>query len=428
MRTFYNLIVVFFMLATSALATVNVSSPGNGATLGSPVAYVATATTSTCSQGVASMGIYVDGQLVYVVNGASMNTTWPLAAGSYSTVVEEWDRCGGATYTTLGITVAGQTGVWVTSPTNDGQVVSPVSYVASATTTTCTKGVASTGIYVDGALTYVAQGSSLNTQLSLSKGSHKTVVEEWDNCGGAAYSTVNVTVTSSAAKLSNLQANQGWDSWGQLPPAYVDCSPCSGLNWWTEYGVTSPSKSGNATQFNTNGSTPYGVVLWYNPVMGQFSTQGLPDKGHTLVPNLHNFIYDTDFYVANPSVTQALEFDVSMYMDSIGMFWGTQCNHLGDGNWDILNNVTQQWAKTSVACNLVQGWNHLTLQVQRESDNSLLYQSITLNGATKTINATSAPFTVPSSWYGVTVNYQMDGNYKQSSNVTYLDNLSLTYW
>jgi len=66
--------------------------------------------------------------------------------------------------------------------------------------------------------------------------------------------------------------------------------------------------------------------------------------------------------------------------------------------------------------------------VQRESDNSLVYQSITLNGSTANINAKSSPFTVPSSWYGVTVNYQMDGNYKQSSNTTYLDNLSLTYW
>jgi hypothetical protein len=115
-------------------------------------------------------------------------------------------------------------------------------------------------------------------------------------------------------------------------------------------------------------------------------------------------------------------------MDSIGMFWGTQCNHLGDGDWDYLNNVTQKWVSTGVACNLVKGWNHLTLQVQRESGNSLLYQSITFNGSTATINATSAPFAVPSSWYGITVNYQMDGNYKQTSNTTYLDNLSLTYW
>jgi hypothetical protein len=426
MKTFCCNIFIFLVLATSALATVTVSSPSNGTTVGSPVSYVATATT-TCSKGVASMGIYVDGQLVYVVNGASMNTHWTLAPGTYSTVVEEWDYCGGATYTTVGITVSTQTGVSVTSPANNTQVVSPVNYVASAITATCSKGVASTGIYVDSKLTYVVQGASLNTKLSLSSGSHKTVVEEWDNCGGAAYSTVNITVANSA-KLSNIQANKGWDGWGQLPPAYVDCSPCTGLNWSIAYGITSPSKSGNATQFNTSGTTPYGVVLWYNPVMGQFSTEGLPDTSHTLIPSIHNFIYDTDFYVTNLAVTQVLEFDVSMYMDSVGMFWGTQCNHLGGGEWDVLNNVTQQWSKTTVSCNLVQGWNHLTLQMQRESDNSLLYQSITLNGATANINETFAPFTVPSSWYGITVNYQMDGDYKQSANTTYLDNLSLTYW
>ena len=195
-----------------------------------------------------------------------------------------------------------------------------------------------------------------------------------------------------------------------------------------KYGIKSPSESGDATQFNTSGTTPYGVVLWYNPVIGQFSTEGLPDTGHTLIPSLHNFTYDTDFYVTNPAVTQVLEFDVSMYLDSIGMFWGTQCNHLGGGEWDVLNNVTQQWSKTSASCNLLTGWNHLTLQFQRESNNDLLYQSITLNGVTANINETYAPFTVPSSWYGITVNYQMDGDYKQSANTTYLDNLSLTYW
>jgi hypothetical protein len=430
MTTIPRMILSFLLLAASALANVTVSSPANGATLGSPVPYVATATTTTCSKGVASMGIYVNNDLVYVVNGASMNTHWTLAPGSYSTVVEEWDYCGGATYTTVGITVSGQSGVYVTSPANNSEVTSPANYVATATTTTCSKGVASIGIYVDSKLTYVAQGASLNTQVSLSQGSHSTVVEEWDNCGGAAYTTVDVTVGSSGTgtKLSNIQANQGWKSWGQLPPDYVDCSPCSGLTWSMKYGIKSPSESGDATQFNTSGTTPYGVVLWYNPVIGQFSTEGLPDTGQTLIPSLHNFTYDTDFYVTNPAVTQVLEFDVSMYLDSIGMFWGTQCNHLGGGEWDVLNNVTQQWSKTSASCNLLTGWNHLTLQFQRESNNDLLYQSITLNGVTANINETYAPFTVPSSWYGITVNYQMDGDYKQSANTTYLDNLSLTYW
>jgi hypothetical protein len=429
MKTISSIIFSFLLLAASSFANVTVTSPSNNATLGSPVPYVATATTTTCSKGVASMGIYVDDQLVYVVNGASMNTHWTLTPGSYSTVVEEWDYCGGATYTTLGITVTGQTGVFVTSPTNNSEVTSPTNYVATATTTTCSKGVASTGIYVDSKLTYVVQGASLNTQLSLTPGSHSTVVEEWDYCGGAAYTTVNVTVGSgTGTKLSNIQANKGWESWGQLPPAYVDCSPCSGLNWSMEYGIKSPSESGDATQFNTSGTTPYGVVLWYNPVIGQFSTEGLPDTDHTLIPSLHNFTYDTDFYVTDAAVTQVLEFDVSMYLDSTGMFWGTQCNHLGGGEWDVLDNVTQQWASAGVSCDLLSGWNHLTLQFQRESNNDLLYQSITLNGVTANINKTYAPFAVPSSWYGITVNYQMDGNYNQSANTTYLDNLSLTYW
>jgi len=167
-------------------------------------------------------------------------------------------------------------------------------------------------------------------------------------------------------------------------------------------------------------------VLWYNPVIGQFSTQGLPDNGHTLLPSLHNFIYDTDVYVTNLSVTQVLEFDVSMYMNSTGMFWGTQCNHLGDGDWDYLNNATQKWVSTGVACNLVKGWNHLTLQVQRESGNSLLYQSITLNGVTSVLNYYEDP--TPTTWYGVTINYQQDGNYEQSPYSIWLDNLNFSYW
>jgi hypothetical protein len=77
---------------------------------------------------------------------------------------------------------------------------------------------------------------------------------------------------------------------------------------------------------------------------------------------------------------------------------------------------------------MVNGWNHLTLQFQRDANNNLIYKTITVNGVTANINETFAPFSVPTDWYGITVNYQMDGDSKQSANTTYLDNLSLTYW
>ncbi|MBA3913512.1 MAG: hypothetical protein H0X25_06590, partial [Acidobacteriales bacterium] len=74
-------------------------------------------------------------------------------------------------------------GVTVTTPSNNATVTSPVHYVASATTT-CNKGVASMGIYTAPyQLAYVVNGSSLDTNLTLSAGTYNTTVEEWDNCG-----------------------------------------------------------------------------------------------------------------------------------------------------------------------------------------------------------------------------------------------------
>lgn len=373
------------------------------------------------------MGVYVDNLLVKVVNGSELNTAIPLTLGNHETVVQEWDYCGGSTYTAVPVVVATASKVSVTSPAPNSTVGLLVDFMATATST-CSTGVASMGVYANNQLLYKAQGATLNKSLELSAGAQHTVIEEWDNCGGTASSTIDFTVSDAGTKLSNLQAGNGWQSWGQLPPVYVDCSPCTGLNWSMAQKIKSPSLSGAAAQFNTTGSTPYGVVLWYNPVIGQYSTQGLPDEGKTLVPSLHNFTYDTDLYIDNLAVTQVLEFDVAMYMNGTGMFFGTQCEHLGSGGWDVLNNVTQQWNSAGVPCKLANGWNHLTLQFQRGTGNQLIYQSITLNGVTYNINKTYAPFTVPASWYGITVNYQMDGNSKQSANTTYLDNLSLTYW
>ena len=148
MKNLYVFACLTLMLAASAFANVSVSSPSNDAQVGSSVQYVATATTSTCSKGVASMGVYVDDELIYVVNGASLNTKLSLSTGKHNTVVEEWDYCGGATFTSLTITVNNQTGVLVTSPTNNATVGTPVHYVATADSTTCSKGIASMGVYV----------------------------------------------------------------------------------------------------------------------------------------------------------------------------------------------------------------------------------------------------------------------------------------
>jgi Bacterial Ig-like domain (group 2) len=200
------LLSALFLCAAPAFATVTVTSPASGATLSSPVHYVAAATTSTCAKGVASMGIYVDDKLTYVVDAITMNTTLTLSPGTYSTVVEEWDKCGGASYTPVNITVSSltPTGVVVTTPTPNSTVSSPVTYQATASTSTCSKGVASMGIYVDNKLIYVTDSATLHTQITLAAGAEHTVVEEWDNCGGAAYTTVNLTVSGTTKTIKSI--------------------------------------------------------------------------------------------------------------------------------------------------------------------------------------------------------------------------------
>jgi Bacterial Ig domain len=426
MKRFLFVVVTLTLTAASAFATVTVTTPANGATTGTSVQFAASASTS-CSKGVSSMGIYVNNVLKYQVGGASLNTTLSLGDGWNDTVIEEWDYCGGASTAARTIDVTNQEGVALSSPVNGATVSNPVSFVGSATTS-CSKGVAAMGVYVDNGLAYKTNGAQLNTQLTLGAGGHQTVVEEWDNCGGAATKSAYVTVGGKT--LAGLQGSGGWNQWGELPPDYNICStdPCGGVNWSMYQHDSSFSLSGNSTQFNIGGSTPYSDVLWSNPIMGQNSTQGLPDDSHTLLPSLHNFTYDAYVYVTDLSVTEALEFDVNMYINGVGMEWGTQCDHLDSGQWDIWNNVDAKWVPTGVACNLQNDtWNHVTVQVQRESNNDLLYESITLNGVTYSINRTVAPFSVPSGWWGMTVNYQMDGNYKQTSNTTYLDKFSFTY-
>jgi hypothetical protein len=193
-----------FVIGSPAFATVTVTSPKSGSTDTSPVSYVATATT-TCSKGVGSMGIYVNNKLTYVVSGGKdEHHAFPRT--------RHVQHGGGGVGPSRGrlvhkipITIStsggggGKPGVTVTSPTANSTVTSPVSYVATATTS-CAKGVASMGIYVNNKLVYVVDAASLNKSLSLASGAEHTVVEEWDKCGGAAYTTINLTVGSSAPK------------------------------------------------------------------------------------------------------------------------------------------------------------------------------------------------------------------------------------
>ena len=96
--------------------------------------------------------------------------------------------------------------VTVTSPTAGTVTTSPVHYVGSATASTCAAGVASMGVYVDNVKVYVVNATSLNTEITMSVGSHNTTVEEWDKCGGATVDHIALTVEATAAPTVAITA------------------------------------------------------------------------------------------------------------------------------------------------------------------------------------------------------------------------------
>jgi len=106
--------------------------------------------------------------------------------------------------------------------------------------------------------------------------------------------------------------------------------------------------------------------------------------------------------------------------------WGHECRVASGHQWDIWNNAANAWVPTGIPCYpRSKSWNRLTIQVQRTPDNRLLYQSITLNGQTTNLYKYDNP--TGSSWNGITINYQLDGNIKQQPYTVLLDNLDFTY-
>ncbi len=326
-------------------------------------------------------------------------------------------------------------GVTVSSPGSGSTASSPVHFVASGSSSACSKGIASMGIYTAPfVLAYKVGGSKIDTYLNMNAGTYNVVVQLWDNCGSTAKTPLTLTVsgTSSSGKMfSNLQNQKGWNGYALLPPSFGICTTCTSagpqLKWsWTP-NITSPSMDGLSTKTVYGGGTvQWGDVLWNNKLIGDFSTQGLPDLNHTLVPSLHNFTYDVYFWVKDASVSQGLEFDINQFFGGQGFIWGHECRIAGGHEWDTWNNQGKHWVPSGIPCNPISGaWNHLIIQVQRTSGNKLLFHSITLNGKTAVLDRYDSPYSRPN-WYGVTINYQIDGNSAGTPYNVYIDKLKFT--
>src|SRR5215467_5265937 len=117
--------VCLFAIGSASIASagdttgkVTVSSP-RGTMWSSSVPYEASATT-TCPRGVAAIGIYTAPyQRAYTVKGQKLNAVLNLATGSYDTVVQEWDNCGGTATTHVPLIIGASSTTLATQMANN---------------------------------------------------------------------------------------------------------------------------------------------------------------------------------------------------------------------------------------------------------------------------------------------------------------------
>jgi len=403
------IVVVCLLTTSAAFAGVSVSSPTPGATVASPVQFVASASSTLP---ISAIAVYVDGQRASLVMGASINVSIPMANGGHSIVVQAWDTSGAVFKDSETITVTSTTGVTVTSPANGSAVASPIPVAAAAT---APNPITAMRIYLDGNSVFATSSSQLNTTVPASNGSHSLVVQAWDSIGNVYKQSLTVNVESSgvpsgATVFGGIQKMTGWQS----------CTTCAGAGgsgpaaaFWTQQFVQSPSLSGASMEFSIGGSIPYSDAIWWRQLGA--------NNGAT------HFQYDLDFFLTNPQYAEALEFDVNQSIGNKKFIFGTQCNIKSGGTWDVWDTAGNAWRSTGIACPMPSAnqWHHLTWEFYRDSSVTY-FVAVTLDGVRHNVNYSF--FAKPWSANEINVAFQMDGDYAQHGYSAWLDNVTLRYW
>lgn len=411
-----------------AFASITISSPYNGSSVGAT--FTLSASANNCSnQAISAMGYSLDSSTqTTIVSGSAFDGAVSAAAGGHTVHVKAWGNQGASCVNDVAVTVstAGSSSgdPSIASPANGAALSSPFSL--SASSANCYgQPTSAIGYSVDNSsYTYIVGGTVLNTSVTTGTGGHTIHVKSWGNGGAGCVNNlaVNVGATtaatpSNATNLSNLQASAGWS-------AEHDTGSGGSSSGWS--GLTnSPSRTGSARHFSTSYSS-YGDERY----IANFS-----DDIYA-----HNFVYDGWVYIQDTALGIAnIETDLNQV---IGNGWtvilGFQCDGWS-GTWDYTANrgsatsPNDQWVHSWAKCNprnwSVNAWHHLQISMSRDDYGNVTYQSVTLDGATQTLNATV--FSGFALGWGQTMltNFQVDGgtSYGYGSNV-YLDDLTISRW
>lgn len=223
-----------FFTSDGSRPDVVINSPGNGASLVSPVALEA-AGYPTSGHSIVGWWVYVDSVGKY--NAGALPTIGPkisMGTGTHTVVVRAWDSSGayGDQAFTLNVQ-APHPAVTVRTPTNSSNVGSPVNIQASALATSG-HSMSKWSIYVDGNTAYTAGASaSINPNVHMGLGSHTVIVRAWDTSGAYGDRTLSLTIASKPGVVVSTPLVEA----SVVSPIHIQASatPSSGrgiAGWW----------------------------------------------------------------------------------------------------------------------------------------------------------------------------------------------------
>jgi len=185
-------------IAAWAAPTITVASPKAG-TVGTPTYFDATASTSSCAGGIANVRIYsAPGVVAFSTNSPHVETFLNLKPGTYNTVIQAFDNCGGVSKFPITITASASAGVHVFLPSASSNAT-PVHFAVSAENPACSGGISAVRIYpASGVIGFTSRGATLDAFVDLVPGSYSAVAQAWDNCGHIFKTPVSVSSTGGA--------------------------------------------------------------------------------------------------------------------------------------------------------------------------------------------------------------------------------------
>jgi hypothetical protein len=320
----------------------------------------------------------------------------------------------------LASTIAFAQSATIISP-NGGSATSPVHVVANFSNTAP---IDSITVSVDGSstLSQTEAVTPLDVSIPMSAGNHVITVTAVQSDGLQLTDSRSVDVTSSStASTPTTLAASGSSTSGTKTYSHIE--RMSGWYTYPDQGnpvcsskptlVSTPSLDGTSGKFYLGPKGQYNNCLW--PILLGSSTTAT------------HFTLDTHYQLSNPSVSQGVEFSSNKHIGSKWYKFSVQCSY-NKGVFSVWDTAGAKWSATSIPCKRPKlgSWDHLTVNTQI-SNGKAVFQSLTFNGTTYTINKSFYPSTQSSS-YSYGVHFQMDGNQAGNSYYAYIDNLQYTLW